>query len=189
MDQTIGSLAGVALGFVLSQFATLVRDIVAKRHKRRSGRKLISMELGQNVDLFKHYWRDVSLPPDEDEATENATDRLVMRTREVPYPPASAEVWRNYLGKLPELLDDREFDGVWRHYEIGRELVTLHARLTTDIVGEKRSGHGATRASRTLHSAGIVSARFVDERAALMAEYRTLVETLIRLGNPLLVEV
>jgi len=179
------SLVGVVVGFLLSQLAGLMRETATKKKVRRSIRTLLALELDQNLNLLKDYWHDVSLPADEDEPDENPTDRLVRRSREVPYPPLQAIAWQAHIDRTSEVLNENELKQVWQQYEIIQFLPTLHSRLSESRPDETAKGYGYLRASRALRTQGITAATFTSEPAALMMEYKTLISETIKTGNPL----
>jgi len=108
MDTILGPLLGVALGFLLSQLAIFLRESTAKRKESNSIRRLLYLEPDQNLNLLEDYWQNVSLPPRDDEPDENQTDRLVRRSKEIPYPPLYSIGWQSHIGKLSEVLNENE---------------------------------------------------------------------------------
>jgi hypothetical protein len=185
MEKIIGSLVGVIVGFVLSQVATYMKESSVRKKERISIRNLILMELEQNINLLEDYWHDVSLSPDEDEPEENYTDRLVRRTKEIPYPPLISIVWQSHIGRLAEVLENEELKSIWRQYEIFRFLPILHERLVISDSEKVKREYGYSRASRALRTQGLTSATFNSESAALMMEYKTLITEVLENGNPL----
>jgi len=182
----LGSLAGIVVGFLLSQVAVYINASRAKKKEKLSIKALLVLELNQNLNLLKDYWHDVSLPPDEDEVKENFTVRLVRRSKEIPYPPLLSLVWEAHISKLPEVLDENDLKNIWHQYEIMRFLPMLHERLIQLDADASTREHGYLRASRALRNQGAVSATFKSESAALMMEYKTLIVESIELGNPLI---
>lgn len=185
MDKIVGSLIGVVVGFLLSQFAGFVKGTAAKRRERNSIRRLLSLELNQNLSQLEDYWHDVSLSPDEDEPKENQTLRLVRRSQEIPYPSFVSIVWQSHISRLAEFLNEEELKEVWRQYEIIRFLPSLHEKLGSATTCKTEREYGYSRASRALRVQGINSATFKSESAALMMEFKILIEESLKIGNPL----
>lgn len=185
MDKIVGSLISVTVGFLLSQLAVFIKGKATERKECSSIRRLLSLELNQNLSMLKDYWHDVSLSPNEDEPKENHTVRLVRRSQEIPFPSFVSIVWQSHISKLSQFLNEEELKDVWRQYEILRFLPCLHERLSSTETDKTKRVYGYSRASRALRDQGIAEATFNSESAALMMEFKILIEESLKTGNSL----
>lgn len=200
-----GQLAGVVVGFLLSQLATAVAWLITQRRERKLVRLLLSLEIEQNLALLKGYWDNVSLPPDEPFADEDEDEdderdyvqtpppppkpesevvRLTARATGIPLPPFAVKAFESQLGVLPKALTASEIKDVWRVYEELGQIRTAHSwLLELKEAGEEKLPFPS--ASAAVRAQGLLSATFTEKRYGALFDLKGHVLNVLRRGNPL----
>jgi hypothetical protein len=176
MEAIIG-LAGVILGFALSELATWWRQTRADKEQAQAVRTVIYLEIDYNLARLRSFWEQVNQPDSETNPVmvrQNKASRLIN----LPTPYWTHRAWESQMPLLPTALRDEVLiRKVHAHYALIETLVSIHNKLISLKVEQDQE-----MAKVNTPFPALV---FQRNGASLMGEYEAGVNKLIEIGNPL----
>jgi hypothetical protein len=136
---TIGAfatIAGVILGFALSQGAEYYKSTRDKRKMKKAVRLLMSLEIKKNYRLLIVYWNSLKklVTKEEGEEKDIPLSSYACSISYTPFPVISRSGWDAFFEKIPESFSHEEMTHVWDFYEDLFQLAKLHK----DILDQRR---------------------------------------------------
>jgi hypothetical protein len=132
----IATIAGVILGFTLSQGAEYYKSNRARRKTRKAVRLLMFLEIKKNYHLLSIYWYNL-----ERSVTKEGMDEkdiplfsYAYGISDIAFPIISRSGWDAFFEKIPESFSYEEITHIWDFYE---DLFQL-TKLYKDISDQRR---------------------------------------------------
>ena len=122
------TIGAVFLGFILGQVSEWIKSIRFFRQKKRSIRKLIDLEVGENISQIKTYW-DKLLKSREAWESEKGKLNWVQLAEDVandPFPIISDNAWVANIGEVSSAYNESELVELWDIYNNINKLYSLH---------------------------------------------------------------
>ncbi len=176
------NIGAVILGFLLGQISDWVKTKRVNSMKKRSVRKLISLEVTQNIDRVESYWEKV-LGSHEIWVGENKEFmyiQLAEAAAKNPFPLLLKDSWNANLNEITSAYSEEELEKIWNFHSDLERLSSLYV-FFCEAVDEKKD---TNRFHNATHGAGfgmIMSGLgFADSVRDHAPEFKQVVERIIK---------
>ena len=190
-----GAILGTVIGHFLSERAAKNRESRLEEKQVRSVRTLISIEIDHNLSLLKKFWKKISSEGIDEQDQERKKRILAGRLIESPIPAWSEAMWESQAPLLANALNAEEISGTHEHHAGLLAIRTIQQTLSVwdsndrkiDIANQiSGPGGGAQSALAGVASHSyMVSNEFPRNAPSLWVEFETIVQSLIKKGNPI----
>lgn len=186
------SLILLLCGFILGIASNYIILLIAKRHKRKTSKRLLFAEIDRNLGMMKSVFeRALTYLNDTDISVDFADDRhlliLAKQFLSLPFPPFSQKVFDSQLSSIGETFNLNELSIVFHYYE-KQEVLNALASSLAYLQGEQEDQWVQVSRGRGFvpYAEGDgLSRKFSKLAPNLIAEYHTICDELIELGNPI----
>jgi hypothetical protein len=179
--KTLITYGAVVLGFCLGQASEWVKSSKASSRKKKSLRKLISLEVENNVFEVKSYW-DKLINNYESWDAKDGSFRFVQLAEAVsknPFPFLSSDAWKANLSEISSVYEANELNQLWKFQRNLERLSALYL-FFSEARDEKEVTNRFHDASHGVGIGNIISMYgFADSVRDHAPEFKRLIEEII----------
>lgn len=185
MSEALLPIAGVIVGFFLSEGSQYMKTRTKSRRNESAARRLISSEIGSNINLIKEF-QSISTEflediqnQDYDFYDEHIQNQCGREIAKLPIPAFSSTYFHSQLTQLGLALPAKDIENAFKHYKYIQQLnnwfVALH--LAWDSTS---SSTGFTEGANAIFSLMSLN----ESMSRLASEINILMNLLVDDGNP-----
>ena len=183
--EAIFGLVGVALGFVLNEWATRRRETQTERRQAQSLRTLLSLEIDHNIALLKDWWGEVLNVGTPDKDPDLHRRDLARRLVEFPLPSWAHKMWESQSSLLAIALNHAEIKQVHDIHNGLDAIAAIRSALVAAETEQRQDWRSASQGKGFVPLSVHVSRKFERMGPQLCTQCESIVNELLAKANPL----
>lgn len=187
MVETLFTILGTILGFVLSELSTRYRESRNEIRQAKSTRTIVSLEIDLNLEFLREFIEKANQINWENKSVEERKKFLARFFMEYPFPDWSKEAFTSQLPFLPNVLSEQEVIKVFQFYDRIQRIDVIRSELLLALQLQNSEVQAATKNNhmgfREMYY--IPNTPFNDKASSYWDKGKSLAAQLIAKGNPL----
>jgi hypothetical protein len=192
MIESVFTIVGIILGFILSEVATHIRNQRSDARQAASIRTMVRLETAANLEALRVFWKKLheTTFTEETDHVDVKKQRLALRFAQIPLPIFKDDALKSQLPQLPMAVQEGEVTKIFRVYDRLSNLYVIRSELVGHLAVQREEMNAATATkvtgaaiTRTLNY--FPATPFNDRAVELWDAIQQAVEEVLSLGNPL----